>query len=150
MGCHSHRSGSRTIRTQQSGSTEVDKARRMRINELSVKGFNDKEIDLIINFGYSEEQIIKMRDVHKKPIPQQENSSTEKNQQYINVNIGKIVKDSNQKTPNIIIKDSVIQRSNIGPEQSGERINICPYCNKDLKFPKTPKFCPYCEEQILM
>ena len=27
-------------------------------------------------------------------------------------------------------------------------ILICPYCGKDLNFPKKPKFCPYCKEQI--
>jgi hypothetical protein len=30
-----------------------------------------------------------------------------------------------------------------------ERITICPYCGKKLDFPEVPKFCPYCEKQIL-
>ena len=27
-------------------------------------------------------------------------------------------------------------------------ISICPYCGKGLKFKKTPKFCPYCKEEL--
>lgn len=44
------------------------------------------------------------------------------------------------------IHDSIIQRSNIG--DAYDRISICPYCGKDLNFPKPPKFCPFCTEQI--
>ena len=32
---------------------------------------------------------------------------------------------------------------------SSDRIGICPYCGKKLDFPEVPKFCPYCEKQIL-
>ena len=48
----------------------------------------------------------------------------------------------------IRISDSVIQRSSIGGT-SQKRISICPYCGNDLNFPKPPKFCPYCREQIV-
>jgi hypothetical protein len=58
-----------------------------------------------------------------------------------NVNVGKIGDDVN-------IENSVIQRSNIGGKQ-GPPISICPYCSKELDFLKTPKFCPFCREQIL-
>jgi len=58
-----------------------------------------------------------------------------------NINVGKIGDDVN-------IENSVIQRSNIGGKQ-GSPISICPYCGKELDFPKTPKFCPFCREQIL-
>ena len=30
------------------------------------------------------------------------------------------------------------------------QLSMCPFCGKDLNFPKTPKFCPYCREQISM
>ena len=47
------------------------------------------------------------------------------------------------------IQDSVVQRSNIDQDSSkADKISICPYCGKDLNFPKPPKFCPYCKEQI--
>lgn len=49
----------------------------------------------------------------------------------------------------IDIRDSVIQRSNIG-ETSQKKISICPYCGEELGFHKPPKFCPYCREQISM
>ena len=49
----------------------------------------------------------------------------------------------------IDIRDSVIQRSNIG-ESSQKQFSICPYCGEDLNFKKTPKFCPYCREEISM
>ena len=37
------------------------------------------------------------------------------------------------------------------PQSTGEgpTISACPYCGNELKFPKTPRFCPYCKEQIL-
>ena len=29
------------------------------------------------------------------------------------------------------------------------RFNNCPYCGQDISgLPKTPKFCPYCAEQL--
>jgi hypothetical protein len=58
-----------------------------------------------------------------------------------NINVGKIGDDVN-------IENSVIQRSNIGGKH-GTLISICPYCGKDLDFPKPPKFCPFCREQLL-
>jgi hypothetical protein len=58
-----------------------------------------------------------------------------------NINVGKIGDDVN-------IENSVIQRSNIGGKH-GTSISICPYCGKDLDFPKPPKFCPFCREQLL-
>jgi hypothetical protein len=30
-----------------------------------------------------------------------------------------------------------------------DRIRICPYCGKNLEFPEVPKFCPFCQKQIL-
>jgi len=45
------------------------------------------------------------------------------------------------------IKDSVVQRSNIG-SSSETPFSICPYCGKKLNLPKTPNFCPYCEESL--
>lgn len=44
-------------------------------------------------------------------------------------------------------RGGLIQRSTIGDTE--ERIGICPYCGKELNFPKAPKFCPYCREQII-
>ena len=37
-----------------------------------------------------------------------------------------------------------------GNKNDDSTISICPYCGKDLNFPKTPKFCPYCREPISM
>jgi membrane protease subunit (stomatin/prohibitin family) len=31
---------------------------------------------------------------------------------------------------------------------SGAAFSACPYCGQDLNLPKTPKFCPYCKEQL--
>lgn len=43
-------------------------------------------------------------------------------------------------------RGGLIQRSTIGDTEG--RIGICPYCGKELNFPKPPRFCPYCKEQI--
>ena len=46
------------------------------------------------------------------------------------------------------VKDSVMVRSNI--ISSDKKVfKICPYCGEKLEFPETPKFCPFCEKQIL-
>jgi len=44
------------------------------------------------------------------------------------------------------IKDSVVQRSQIGTESKA--FSICPYCGEELNLPKTPNFCPYCREAL--
>jgi tetratricopeptide (TPR) repeat protein len=49
---------------------------------------------------------------------------------------------------NTSVKDSVVYKSNLTSGQS-DKIQICPYCGKDLNFPKTPRFCPFCKEQIM-
>jgi HAMP domain-containing protein len=35
-----------------------------------------------------------------------------------------------------------------GPSAPGPAISCCPYCGKELNFPKPPKFCPYCREKL--
>jgi hypothetical protein len=45
------------------------------------------------------------------------------------------------------ISDSVVTKSTIGGG-SGRGFSMCPYCGKDLNFPKPPKFCPYCREKL--
>ena len=47
---------------------------------------------------------------------------------------------------NIEIKDSVINRSQVGG--NGDRLKICPYCKNRFDFVEPPKYCPYCEKQI--
>ncbi len=69
----------------------------------------------------------------------------EKEQKLININIGKIGDESRSTN---IGEGAIVQRSNIGAEKS-EPISICPYCGKDLNFPKTPNFCPYCKERLI-
>ena len=46
----------------------------------------------------------------------------------------------------VLVKDSVIQKSIIG--QADKFFSICPYCGKELNFPKPPFFCPYCREPL--
>jgi membrane protease subunit (stomatin/prohibitin family) len=46
------------------------------------------------------------------------------------------------------ISDSVVTKSTIGGG-SGQGFSVCPYCGKSLNFPKQPKFCPYCSEQLI-
>jgi len=48
---------------------------------------------------------------------------------------------------NIEIKDSVINRSQVGGK--GDAFKICPYCRKKFDFVEPPRYCPYCEKQIL-
>ena len=32
----------------------------------------------------------------------------------------------------------------------GKKFNKCPFCGEDISsLPKTPKFCPYCSEQLM-
>ncbi len=33
-------------------------------------------------------------------------------------------------------------------EQITNSLSICPFCGRELKFSKTPRFCPYCRENI--
>jgi HAMP domain-containing protein len=51
------------------------------------------------------------------------------------------------------LSDEVIARDGVAPDKaapasSAEGIKICPYCGKELNFPKPPKFCPYCKELL--
>ncbi len=46
------------------------------------------------------------------------------------------------------IKESVVQKSNIGGSGGGKALRGCPYCGEELNLPKTPKFCPYCREKL--
>jgi len=49
------------------------------------------------------------------------------------------------------IKDSVLNRSPINLNNAEENsFTICPYCGKDLNLPKTPQFCPFCREKLMM
>ena len=48
---------------------------------------------------------------------------------------------------NVDNRGGLIQHSSIGSVEG--RIEICPYCGKELNFPKPPRFCPYCKEQII-
>jgi hypothetical protein len=50
-----------------------------------------------------------------------------------------------QSITSTVVKDSVISRSSIG---TGRPFTICPYCGEALDLPKTPKYCPYCKEQL--
>jgi hypothetical protein len=46
------------------------------------------------------------------------------------------------------ISDSILTRSTVGGD-STQGFSVCPYCGKDLDFPKPPRFCPYCKEQLI-
>lgn len=62
----------------------------------------------------------------------------------------------------ISIKDSVIQRSQIGSQEGetevsnsmiqkskvGNLFQICPFCGAKLDLPRTPRYCPYCREEL--
>lgn len=66
------------------------------------------------------------------------------------------------KSQTISIKDSVIQRSQIGTQDGetevsdsviqkskvGALFQICPFCGAKLDLPRTPKYCPYCREEL--
>lgn len=58
------------------------------------------------------------------------------------------INDHSTHIDNHSIKDSVIQRSNIGNKNSNQ-MSICPYCGENLKILKNPSFCPFCEKQLL-
>ena len=38
----------------------------------------------------------------------------------------------------------------IGAYGQADPFSICPYCGKELKLPKTPHFCPYCKEKLVV
>jgi hypothetical protein len=49
------------------------------------------------------------------------------------------------------ISDSVVMRSNIGGGAAPVgHFQICPYCGKDIKLPKPPKYCPWCRELLVV
>lgn len=48
----------------------------------------------------------------------------------------------------VVIKDSVLNRTSIDAGGLPGTLQICPYCGKELSFPKPPRFCPYCKEQL--
>ena len=64
----------------------------------------------------------------------------------VGANIRKSTTRKNIST-NVDNRGGLIQHSSIGSVE--ERIGICPYCGKELNFPKPPRFCPYCKEQII-
>lgn len=62
-----------------------------------------------------------------------------------------IIADHIDMSTNTDIRDSVMNRSPIGAGAGSEEpFTICPYCGKTLNLPNTPKYCPYCEEQLRM
>jgi HAMP domain-containing protein len=53
------------------------------------------------------------------------------------------------------LSGAVVSRDRVAPDQapgasgsSAPAISCCPYCGKELNFPKPPKFCPYCKEKL--
>lgn len=118
--------------------TEVEKNKKH--VELEIKGFIEKEIDAILNYGYTEQQIMEMRDSGKRM------DTSELTPQPTSIHIEKV--ESLESISGSKISDSVVNRSTISGEKK-KKINICPYCGEKLDFPDTPKFCPYCEKQIL-
>lgn len=72
-------------------------------------------------------------------------SQSNPNQQYVHIQIAKLGDDIS------IIKDSVVQRCNIGGTVHSPDLlsfEMCPFCGKELNLPKSPKYCPYCKEQF--
>jgi methyl-accepting chemotaxis protein len=59
-------------------------------------------------------------------------------------------------TMNLEIKDSIIYRSEVGqygggppaPAPESKGYAICPYCGKELRFPRMPSFCPFCRQKL--
>jgi hypothetical protein len=48
--------------------------------------------------------------------------------------------------------DAVLKETRVpGPAPAGPTkvFNTCPYCGEKLNLPKTPKFCPFCSEQLV-
>ncbi len=64
----------------------------------------------------------------------------EKVESLKNISGSKILDDHSMK-----ISNSVVHRSTISTD---EPINNCPFCGKKFSFKKTPKFCPYCNEEL--
>jgi len=44
--------------------------------------------------------------------------------------------------------DSVISMKGETKEKEYQLFSICPFCGEELKLRKTPKFCPYCRENL--
>jgi len=44
------------------------------------------------------------------------------------------------------VSGAAVSRGQVSP--GAPAMSICPYCGKELNFPKPPKFCPYCKEQL--
>jgi hypothetical protein len=78
---------------------------------------------------------------------------------------GPVIAGEARSGSNINVDGSVVMRSDIG---SGQQVQTdaslhgntvgstaqkafaaCPYCGEKLSLPKTPKFCPFCSEQLL-
>jgi HEAT repeat protein len=45
--------------------------------------------------------------------------------------------------------DSVVTNKTTAGELAPLPFTICPFCGKKLKLPKTPNYCPYCEEKLV-
>ena len=59
----------------------------------------------------------------------------------------------------MVVEGNLIARDKVAPDvkdagtpaagaAAGPSISICPFCGKELKFRKAPKFCPYCKEEL--
>ena len=88
----------RKIRAELEKEKEIDFRKRKRMIELEVKGFSEKEIDMIVNYGYTEEEVIKIRDSCGKIKPSKQPP----------IRIGKV--ESFESVGGDKISDSVVQR----------------------------------------
>jgi hypothetical protein len=135
------------IREQQKQTEEEYRKREFEKNkrkiELEIKGFTEKEIDAILNYGYNEQQIKEMRDPNKKI------ETTNLIPQQSTIHIEKI--ESLEKLESIVgnkidIRDSLVQKSQIDAQEKS--MNNCPFCGKKFNFTKTPNYCPYCNRKL--
>jgi hypothetical protein len=78
---------------------------------------------------------------------------------------GPVIAGEARSGSNINVDGSVVMRSDIGAGQqvqtdaslrntsvegtAKKAFAACPYCGEKLNLPKTPKFCPFCSEQLL-
>ena len=110
-----------------------------------------KVVDSLIDKGAS-----KVSDLKSKISPkilQDKEKKSEKQEPHVQhqtiYHIEKVESIENISGSKTDISDSVIQKSKIGEGTKEQDVfSVCPFCGKKFNFKKTPKYCPYCSEEL--
>ncbi len=117
------------------------------ITGQSLKPINDGEYENKIKHAKNYEKALRFEDAAKlyeelglwDDAGRVRKLAKEQQAPQMKVDIGEIDRSTH-------ISDSVLHKSPIGVSE--KPLNNCPFCGESFSFKKTPKFCPYCNEEL--